>query len=77
MPLYEYECRECGAVTEALRRGAEADSPIACERCGATHTSRKHSVFAVASPNASGPQAPPAMCPRCGDAPGSCGMGAG
>ena len=47
MPVYEYACGKCGAVTEALRRMADADEPIACEKCGSKKTARAKSVVAV------------------------------
>lgn len=33
MPLYEYHCRECGRVTEALQSIRDPD-PVECARCG-------------------------------------------
>ncbi|WP_128587410.1 FmdB family zinc ribbon protein [Paraburkholderia kirstenboschensis] len=35
MPVYDYECAECGGF-ETVRRIAERDEPVACPRCGAT-----------------------------------------
>ena len=35
MPLYEYECRACGGVLEALQGIRDAD-PAACPRCAGT-----------------------------------------
>ncbi len=34
MPLYEYRCRTCGAVTTALRSTGDAAAPARCEACG-------------------------------------------
>jgi putative FmdB family regulatory protein len=34
MPVYDYECAECGAF-EAVRRIAERDEPAACPQCNA------------------------------------------
>jgi putative FmdB family regulatory protein len=33
MPLYEYQCQSCSAVTEALQRMADAPLTV-CEQCG-------------------------------------------
>ncbi|MBN3767859.1 FmdB family zinc ribbon protein [Burkholderia sp. Ac-20365] len=33
MPVYDYECAECGAF-EAVRRIADRDEPAGCPRCG-------------------------------------------
>jgi putative FmdB family regulatory protein len=35
MPVYDYECADCGAF-EAVRRIAERDDPAVCPHCGAT-----------------------------------------
>ncbi len=34
MPLYEYRCDACGALTSALRSISEATAPVSCEACG-------------------------------------------
>ncbi|MDT7943898.1 MAG: zinc ribbon domain-containing protein [Dehalococcoidia bacterium] len=34
MPLYEYYCRQCDHVFEALRPLRESDLPAPCPRCG-------------------------------------------
>ncbi len=73
MPVYEYTCESCGKVTEALRRIADADAPIACEACGSDQTSRAHSVVAVSSGKGESFEPPPG-CGRCGDPRGACGM---
>lgn len=74
MPVYEYECRECGAITEMLRKVAEADTELSCERCGSTHTHRVHSVFAPASREPSTPDLPMGGCTHCGNPDGPCGL---
>ena len=33
MPLYDYECRNCGHIVEVLH-GVNATGPTACEQCG-------------------------------------------
>lgn len=54
MPMYEYECRRCGAHFE-LRRGIDqADSDIVCTTCGATQVQRMFSVFAAVSKDSNG-----------------------
>jgi len=42
MPLYEYNCADCGCFTE-LRRLSECDAPAACPECG-TSASRLISI---------------------------------
>lgn len=46
MPLYEYSCRTCDAVFEALVRAADAP---ACPSCAGTDLERLVSLFAVDS----------------------------
>ena len=76
MPIYEYRCETCGTTTEALRRVAQADEPIACGQCGGQQTQRCHSVFAAGSSGASGGAMSSlpmqgGCCP-CGDPNGPC-----
>jgi putative FmdB family regulatory protein len=47
MPLYDFECENCGAPFEAL---VAAGSPAACPQCDSERTSRRWS--AIASINA-------------------------
>ncbi|HEX7008689.1 MAG TPA: zinc ribbon domain-containing protein [Phycisphaeraceae bacterium] len=76
MPVYEYACEDCGAVTEALRKMAEADAPLACERCGSERTRRAHSVFTAggSSPSSGDVPLPIGGCGRCGNPYGSCSL---
>ena len=39
MPLYEYECKDCGFIFEVLQGGSDPD-PKACETCGAGRVRR-------------------------------------
>lgn len=39
MPIYEYRCRECGAVSEYLVRFG-SDDPIECKACGSPQVSK-------------------------------------
>jgi putative FmdB family regulatory protein len=44
VPIYEYRCRECGEVTEALvPMGGKAN--VACSKCGSKKVERKFSTF--------------------------------
>ena len=49
MPLYEYYCSECQAITEVLRPMRLADDAIQCAHCGSDHTARTLSMFAAIS----------------------------
>jgi putative FmdB family regulatory protein len=33
MPLYEYECCECGEKQELIRKIKDAEKPVFCEKC--------------------------------------------
>lgn len=41
MPLYEYDCRDCGAAAELLIRGAERPE---CPHCGGRRLEKRLSV---------------------------------
>jgi putative FmdB family regulatory protein len=45
MPIYEYNCKDCGHQFEALRSMKEADQPIKCKKCLGESTTRSLSVF--------------------------------
>jgi putative FmdB family regulatory protein len=47
MPLYEYECADCGICFDALRAMSEADDPIACPQCEGKETHRLISLFSA------------------------------
>jgi putative FmdB family regulatory protein len=34
MPIYEYECRKCGAKFESFRAISESDDNVTCPECG-------------------------------------------
>ncbi len=45
MPIYEFECLECGAIFEKLVRKANTEAEISCPRCGARKLEEKISAF--------------------------------
>ena len=47
MPIFEYRCRDCGAVTELLVR---SDTTPACEGCGSHALDKLMSAHSVGSP---------------------------
>jgi len=51
MPIYEFQCEACGAVSEVLV-GMGKDEPVQCSRCGSPEMKRilSASSFSVASP---------------------------
>ena len=76
MPIYEYQCKPCGAKFEKLIRSMSSSEPVKCPECGSEQTARALSVFAAVSSEggskSSAADAP--MCGRCGG-PGPCAMG--
>lgn len=64
MPLYEYQCEECGRVNEFLVRkvGEAPDRTVmVCDRCGGTHLRRMLSTTACRS-SGSGSSCTTGMC---------------
>ena len=49
MPLYEYECPECGCRLELRRSMADSDRPDKCPQCGKGVLKRVLSLFSTAS----------------------------
>ena len=46
MPIFEYQCKKCGHVTDFLEK-AGAKKSHACEQCGSKATEKVFSTFAV------------------------------
>ena len=46
MPLFEFECLECGVEFEKLLRRAGANSEVVCPICGSRKVDEKMSTFA-------------------------------
>jgi putative FmdB family regulatory protein len=42
MPIYEYRCKACGQVTEALIRSAREAEGVRCGHCGDGELERVH-----------------------------------
>ncbi|MBP8996776.1 MAG: zinc ribbon domain-containing protein [Anaerolineaceae bacterium] len=40
MPIYEYQCQDCGYKFDALRSIKDADSPLPCTKCQSGQTVR-------------------------------------
>ena len=64
MPIYEFQCQECGHVTSFLERYSN-DAAHVCEKCGSKKTERLFSRFAAKSAQASqnGGSCPTGTCP--------------
>jgi len=68
MPIYEYECEECGNRIERLIRNA-GDVPKACEKCKG-RLRKALSSFSVSSTGPGAKHEPSAACSTCSS--GSC-----
>jgi putative FmdB family regulatory protein len=69
MPIYEYQCRECGRTFETLVTGS---TRAACPGCRSERLERKLSVFAVgATPSKPASGSFPQPCGTCGDPRGA------
>lgn len=44
MPIYEYQCTQCGKVVAGLRPVAERDRAASCPQHGTAHMFRKISI---------------------------------
>jgi len=64
MPIYEYECRACGAHLERLIR-TPTDIPVACPKCNAKKIVKVFSSFSVSAASAT-----PDVGPACGSCAG-------
>ena len=71
MPIYEYECQQCGRRFETLVRGTTKPE---CPSCQGTDLTRVLSVFAVGAKDTASPSANP--CGSCSHSrgPGLCSM---
>ncbi len=57
MPIYEYECVECGEIFEDFVRlfeEKESEKKLTCPNCGSDKVIRVYSTFGTASSCASG-----------------------
>ena len=45
MPLYDFECRECGHKFEAFRKMREAADDLTCPECGAGNPRKLVTAF--------------------------------
>ncbi len=72
MPLFEYECLECGTRFEQLIYNKNAD--VTCRSCGSTRVTMLLSTFAVAG-TSDRPAPDLGPCASCGAAQrGACGI---
>ena len=49
MPVYDYKCRQCGAVFEKFLRSLAAADSVQCEKCGSAKVKKLVSCCAISS----------------------------
>jgi putative FmdB family regulatory protein len=54
VPIFEYECQECGQIFERLLLARNGDASLPCPRCQAVQTRQLISRFSSPSSEASG-----------------------
>ncbi|MFZ5433225.1 MAG: FmdB family zinc ribbon protein [Calditrichota bacterium] len=47
MPIYDYDCRNCGGEFEELRRLSDRDEDVECPYCGEKDCERRMSLTAA------------------------------
>ena len=70
MPIYEYQCAECGEKFEVRQAIGEDSSDLNCPKCHAQKPKRLFSPFF--SPASSATEFPETSCPTCSS--GVCGL---
>ncbi len=55
MPIFEFECLECGDIFEKLVKKAGNDEQIACPECGSQKVDQRISTFASSNKNSCAP----------------------
>jgi putative FmdB family regulatory protein len=56
MPIYEYDCQDCGKQFEVWIRTTGDRTALACEACGSAKVRRRFSVPAVVKRGPTGPR---------------------
>ena len=65
MPIFEYQCKECGLVTEVLQLGREPEK-VTCKKCGSASLEKLLSSFSTSSEGDTGSSdssCPTGTCP--------------
>lgn len=47
MPIYDYQCRNCGSEFEELRKLSDSDEDVVCPYCGEKDCERQMSLTAL------------------------------
>jgi putative FmdB family regulatory protein len=71
MPIFEYQCRDCGSKFEKISYSLGAE--ILCKNCSSTQVEKLLSVFAVAGTSQGALSSEPGPCPCGAPRRGMCG----
>jgi putative FmdB family regulatory protein len=71
MPIFEYQCRDCGSKFEKI--SFAAGDEILCKNCSSPQVDKLLSVFAVAGTPQGGLSSEPGPCPCGAPRRGMCG----
>ena len=71
MPIFEYECQDCGAQFEKISYSSR--TKILCEKCASTRVKKLLSVFAVSGASRESLPAESGPCPCGAPRRGMCG----
>jgi len=47
MPIYEYQCKSCGKVSEIISSGHSSTGEISCGHCGSSELEKRLSVVSI------------------------------
>jgi putative FmdB family regulatory protein len=64
VPIYEYQCQECGEHFDKFVRSFSAEADVVCPKCGSQNIRKGFSTFASRGTN-SGGTATVASAPTC------------
>jgi putative FmdB family regulatory protein len=72
MPIYTYECKDCGRKFELLIGVGKGKEEVRCKKCNSTNVERTFSAFNIGSGSSSSSSSicPTGTCPT-----GSCDLG--
>ncbi|MGH9325124.1 MAG: FmdB family zinc ribbon protein [Terriglobia bacterium] len=71
MPIFEYECRDCGTKFEKLV--ISSTETVMCKQCSSRRVEQMLSVFAVSAGSGAGLSLEPGACPCGAPRRGMCG----
>ena len=67
MPMFEYQCKKCGHVTEFLESTGSSKKKHVCQKCGSTELEKLFSAFSARVASGSTPtgssSCPTGTCP--------------